>query len=228
MSVKRAHMVSKGYLLPWCDNQGHVEVLDIEQRRRVVTAVKNATVVHYAYNPSVLTHDLEGQFGKTESLGIPVLLKLRHEEMLTVSDKKRLVAFLDMHLDRGRYADQTKINTPALAIKSDGRVENIVLNLGDRLALSQSMENVLRLASHGIEEWPWKVRSVQNLATGDGAVLLWGAGSEGAVSSITFPLSPTQMLVIGQDPKLPALHNTLLEMNSRRWIIKSVEPREDA
>jgi hypothetical protein len=85
-------------------------------------------------------------------------------------------------------------------LKTGGQIEDAELTVGDRLLLSRSLQDVLRLTTLGLEQWPWQVRDAKHLATGDGAVLL-GRPTDGAdISTISFPLSPTQLLVIGPDP----------------------------
>jgi hypothetical protein len=219
VTVKRGHMVSKSYLLEWADSRNIVDVLDLEQGRGFATSFQNATVLSYVYEPEVLTHNLEGDYDRIENRGIPVIRHLRNGEQVTVEDKHRLVAFLDMHLDRGRYANQGDIRTPAVVLKTGGQVEKAELNLADRALLSQSLPDVTRLAALNLESWRWEVREATGLATGDGAVILWQSAESEPLSSVTFPLSPTQLLVIGRDiPGQPQL-NTHLAQNSRRWVI---------
>lgn len=219
MKVKRAHMVSKSYIRAWADARGRVDVLDIQQGRGFPSSVENATVVSYAYDPEVLTQDMENDYARIEDRSVPVILKLRHAHMLTPVEKSAMVSFLDMHLDRGRYADQVKIRTPALLLKTDGQIEYAELSLGDRLLLSQYLGDVTRLTALGLEQWPWQVREAQHLATGDGAVLLWRETNGAEISTVSFPLSPTQLLVIGQDLPNDVPLNTLLARNCRRWIV---------
>lgn len=219
MKVKRAHMVSKGYIRAWADDKGNIDVADLQHGRRFATSVENATVVSYAYDPEVLTADLEGDYARIESKGIPAIRKLREECELTEIEKSAIIAFLDMHLDRGRYADQTKISIPAVLIKTGGQVEDGELNLGDRLLLARSLPDVIRLAPLGLERWQWQIRSGQHLATGDGAVLLWRPTQGANICTISFPLSPTQLLVIGQDLPNDVPVNELVAKNSRRWVL---------
>ncbi|MGR0218632.1 DUF4238 domain-containing protein [Agromyces sp. ZXT2-6] len=220
MNVKRAHMVSKGYIRAWADARGRVDVLDVQHGRGFPSAIENATVVSYAYDTEVLTHDLESDYARIEASGIPAILKLRNgHTTLTPAEQSAMIAFLDMHLDRGRYADQTTIRTPAVLLRTGGWIEDAELNLGDRLLLSQSLRDVIRLTALGLEQWPWQVREAQHLATGDGAVLLWRPTDGADISTISFPLSPTKLLVIGQDLPDDVRLNTLLAMNSRRWIV---------
>ena len=100
------------------------------------------------------------------------------------------------------------------------RVEDAELNLGDRLLLSRSVQDVIRVAGLGLEQWPWHViGDQQHLATGDGAVLLWRPTDGADICTVSFPLSPTQLLVIGQDLPDSVPINNLLAKNSRRWIV---------
>ncbi len=222
MTVKRAHMVSKGYLRAWADNKERVDVLDLQEGIGTRTKIAHATIVSYAYKGNLLTRDLEHEYSVIEDAGIPALRKLRQDgESLTVTERDAVIAFLDMHLDRGRYADQARIDVPAVVVKSTGPNEDATLSLGDRLLLSQGFDDVLRLCSLGIEDWPWDVIDAANLATGDGAVLLWELTPGGGVSTITFPLSPSQLLVIGEGLPLdvPINFNMFLGRNCRRWIV---------
>lgn len=148
-NVKRAHMVSRSYLRAWADERNRVDVLDIQQGRGFTSAIGNATVVSHAYEPEVLPHSLEGEFDRIESRGVPAIVKLRARHAPTASDKDDVIAFLDMHLDRGRYADQSEVRTPAVLVKTDGSSEDASLSLGDRLLLSRHMEGVVRLAALG-------------------------------------------------------------------------------
>lgn len=219
MTVKRAHMVSKGYIRAWTDAGNRVDVLDLQDGRGFPSSFENATVVRFGYDTEVLTHDLEGDYGRIESSGIPAIVKLRNGHTLTAVEQSAVIAFLDMHLDRGRYADQTKIRIPAVVLKTGGLIEHANLTVGDRLLLSRYLPDVLRLTTLGLEQWPWQVREAQHLATGDGAVLLWRPTDGADISTISFPLSPTQLLVIGQDLPDDAPLNPLLAENSRRWIV---------
>lgn len=220
--VKRAHMVPKSYLRAWADDRNRVEVLDLEKGRGFKTSIQNATVVSYAYDPRVLTRDLEQEFSRIEGSGVRAIVKLRNGHQLSASEKRDMVAFLDMHLDRGRYADQTEILTPAVLVKTDGTNEQASLNLGDRLLLSRHMDGPIRLASLGVDQWTFEVVEAKHLATGDGAVLLFRETNGAPVSTATFPLSPTQVLVIGAPLEAIVPLNTRLAMNSRRWIVGSV------
>ena len=138
---------------------------------------------------------------------------------LTSADMAAMIAFVDMHLDRGRYADQAKVRTPAVLVKTGWQLEDAELSLGDRILLSQSHPDVLRLATLGLEQWPWRVVQTQGLPTGDGAVLLWGPAKGANICTVSFPLSPTRLLIIGEElpdgiPLLPRL-----TANCKRWII---------
>jgi hypothetical protein len=224
MTVKAAHMVSKGYIRAWADEKKRVEVLDLGGGRSYPISYNRATVVSYVYDPNVVAHDLEQGYAKVESNGIPVINKLREGHLgLTAVERKALIAFLDMHLDRGRFANQSKTLAPAVILKTDGSHENAELNLGDLLFLSQYLPEVLRLSKLGIEDWPWRVEDRNGLSTGDGAVLLWCEPDGQEVCTISFPLSPTKLLVIGQPLTVGAPHpNLLLSKNSKRWIVGEV------
>lgn len=218
-AVKNAHMVSKSYIRAWADKRNVVDVLDLQDGRGYPSSYLSATVVSYAYDPNVLTRNLERDYSLIENTGIPALVKMRKGEPLTPDEAHAMIAFLDMHLDRGRYADRTKVRAPALVLRTDGRIEHTELALGDALLLSQSISDVLRLTTLGLEEWPWQVREARGLATGDGAVLLWRPTARAEISTISFPLSPTRLLVIGEDLQDDVPHNRLLAENSKRWIV---------
>nr|WP_012311418.1 DUF4238 domain-containing protein [Arthrobacter sp. Chr15]ABR67053.1 unknown [Arthrobacter sp. Chr15] len=217
--VKNAHMVSAGYIRAWADKRNVVDVLDLQEGRGYPVSYKSATVVNYVYDPNLLARNLEGDYSDIENAGTPALVKMRNGEPLTEAEAHAVIAFLDMHLDRGRYADRTKVRAPAVALTKDGRILQTELALGDALLLSQSFQDVLRLSSLGLEHWPWHVREEKGLATGDGAVLLWRTTDGAEVSTISFPLSPTQLLVIGEDLPDNVPLNPLLAQNSKRWIV---------
>lgn len=217
--VKRGHMVSKGYLRAWGDERNRVDVLDVQNGRGFVSVIGNATVVSYVYDPHILTRDLEGAYAPIESAGISAMNRLRNGHQLNEAEKTAMVAFLDMHLDRGRYADQAGIRTPAMMLMTDGRVENGHLGLADRIMLSQYLSDVTRLTKLRLEQWQWRVVEARALATGDGAVLLWAPTADDDISTITFPLSPTQLLVIGQSLPAGIKPNLVMAQKSRRWVV---------
>lgn len=222
VKVKRAHMVSKGYLRAWADPRGRVEVIDLEHQRGFISSFENATVVSYAYEPLVLTHDLESEYAQIESRGIPAIAKLRSGHELSRFEKTSLVAFLDMHLDRGRYAGQADVATPAVMMMADGQMKDVDFNMADRMLISQSFPEVVRLTTRSLEDWPWQVvygTDGSLLATGDGAVLLWQESEESGLSTVSFPLSPTQLLVIGRSLPETLPLNPLMAEKSQRWLI---------
>lgn len=220
MTVKRPHMLTEGYLKAWADARGRVDVIDVQHRRGFPSSTINATVVSYVYETSVLAHNLEDEYSRIESAGIPVIVKLREgAASLTLSQRDAMIAFLDMHLDRGRYADQTELRVPAVLVKAEGQFEDAELALADVMLLSQSHPDVLRLASLGLDHWEWKVLDARGLATGDGAVLLWRQTDDADICTVSFPLSPTRLLVIGRDlpDELPL--NARVARNSKRWLV---------
>lgn len=220
MVVKNPHMVTKSYIRAWADAKNVLEVLDKQDGRGYRRSYLSATVVSYVYEPNVLTYDLEQAYADVEGDGMLAINKLCNDHSdLSEAERKAVVAFLDMHLDRGRYANQANILAPAIALKTDGEHENAGLNLGDLLLLSQYLPEVLRLSKLGIEEWPWEIWTTNGLVTGDGAVLLWGEPGSKEVTTISFPLSPTKLLVIGKDLQDVKWHNVKVTENSKRWII---------
>lgn len=220
MGVKRGHMVSEGYIEAWADKRNVVEVIDIQDRRGFPTSIHNATVVSYVYDPEVMVPDLERIYSKIEDAGIPVIVKLREGgQSLTDKERDAMIAFLDMHLDRGRYADQTKLRAPAVVLKTGGEVEAVELRLGDVLLLSQSHAEVLRLKSLGLDQWAWRVWPVDGLVTGDGAVLLWRSTKNAEICTVSFPLSPTRLLIIGEELPDGVPMNDRIASNSKRWLV---------
>jgi len=137
MKVKRPHMVPKGYIRAWADRRNRVEVIDVQHGRGVTSSIENATVVSYVYEPAVLTHDLEAEFALIESRGLSAIRKMRYAHITTFEERDALIAFLDMHLERGRYADQADVRTFARLLRTDAQTEDSELALGDRLLLSR-------------------------------------------------------------------------------------------
>lgn len=222
VAVRRAHMVSKGYLRAWADAGNRVAVIDRQYGRGFTASVESATVVSYVYDPEVLSVDLEAHFARTESTGISALNVLRTQELLTKETQYSVVEFLDMHLERGRYADQAAITNSAVVVRRSGETEVLSLKLGDRLLLSRNMEGFSRLGDLAIEHWPWQIYTTDMLVTGDGAVLLLREAKGGDICTVTFPVSPTQLLVIGQDIEADLAVNQLVMQNCRRWIVGTV------
>ncbi|MFJ8895204.1 hypothetical protein ACIRCZ_11490 [Leifsonia sp. NPDC102414] len=68
-------MVSKSYIRGWADARGRVDVLDIQHGRGFPSSIENATVVSYAYDPGVLTHDLENDYARIENRSIPAIVR---------------------------------------------------------------------------------------------------------------------------------------------------------
>lgn len=218
--VKDAHMITGAYLKAWANTNNDIDVVDLEDGHIRRASVKKATTVEYAYRPAVLGHDLEGEYGRVESQGVPAIVKLRQGDPLSPVERTRLVAFLDMHLDRGRYADQAKLTSLGIALGMDGTLSPIELNMADRIALSQFLPEVTRLRDAGAADWEWQVRETRTpLITGDGAVLLWRQNEPEGLAGVSFPLSPTQLLVIGPAPHTLPSVNGLVQSNSKRWLV---------
>jgi hypothetical protein len=220
--VKGAHMVSSGYISAWADNRNVIAVLDLEKGIGYHRSYKKATVVSYVYEPALLSYDLEGEYARIENAGIPVIHKMRQGLDLTVDERTRLIQFLEMHRYRGRYSDRAEVRVPAVAVMTDGSVKDVELRLGDMMLLTRNQKTGPRLTELGLDQLDWTVWEVDHLPTGDGAVMLWGSNSDtGAdnVSVVTFPLSPTQLLLIGDDLPKGVPFKTRLAMNCQRWIV---------
>jgi hypothetical protein len=213
-------MVSRGYLAAWADKKNTVDVIDIQGRRGFPSSIFTATAVSDVYNAKVLNHDLEETYAKIETDGIPVMVKLRDgAPSVTAAERDAMIAFLDMHLDRGRYAHRAAVRAPAQVLKHGGQVEDVELNLGDALLLSQNHPDVLRLKPLGLGNWEWRVWPTEELVTGDGAVLLWTLPGGSEICTVTFPLSPTRLLIIGRELPDGVRMNDRVTSNSNRWII---------
>lgn len=220
MGAIRGHMVSRGYIAAWADKKNSVDVIDIQDKRGFPSSIRTATAVSDVYDGEVLTHDLEAAYADIETDGTPVLVRLRDGvESLTDKDRDAMIAFLNMHLERGRFANRANVRAQALILKTDGRVERSELRLGDAITLSQAHSDVLKLNTLGLDQWEWRVWSVDGLVTGDGAVLLWRSSTGNAVCRVTFPLSPTRLLIIGEDLPDGVRMNDYVASNSKRWIV---------
>ncbi len=219
--VERAHMITEGYLKAWADDRNVIEVIDKTADRGYLSSIKNATIVSSVYDPAVIDRDLEGEFAKVENAGVRALDKLRGGDLeLDVRELNALIAFLDMYLHRGRYADRAGVRVPARLVRGDMSTDDAELALGDMLLLLAGTSDLVRVKDLGITEWPWHlVDQPSPLATGDGAVLLWSASNGSPVTAITFPISPTQLLVIGEGLPDEIPVNSLLAKNSKRWLV---------
>lgn len=219
-------MVSRAYLRGWADSADRVHVWDLEGERSLIQKINHATVVSYAYNTEFAIVDLEAEFGRLESDGIPPMRSLAEGGQIQTRGQHAIVAFLDMHLERGRFADQTKRVAPAIAGGLGVEPRLVEMGLGDRLALSRVVDTeATRLSPLGLTNWKWRVVPIEDgLATGDGAVLLWRGASSPSIETVTFPLSSTRLLVIGADLLAPRQRlNYEIAVNSRRWLVDHVE-----
>jgi hypothetical protein len=223
-AVRRPHALTKAYIRAWSDDHGTLEVIDIQRNQGLRTSINNATVVRGAYETLVLNYNLEAEYSRIESVGIRVIAKLRGQPAeLSSAEMQAMINFLDMHLDRGRYADQVGALIPAVLLKVGGVVETVEFNAADRLRLSQSLPDVLRLANLGLDKWEWRVQPwPHNIVTGDGAVLLFQESPSADVCTVAFPLSPSLLLVIGKQLQVPIAINDLIAARSRRWLISSL------
>ncbi|KQR22471.1 hypothetical protein ASF79_09565 [Agreia sp. Leaf335] len=217
--VRRAHMLTKAYIRAWADERNRVDVIDVDRNFGYPSSVNNATVRSFAYDPNIMTHDLEQEYSVIESNGLRAIVRLRGEDP-TLDDKTvaAMIAFLDMHLNRGRYADQMEVRTPALLLKTDGTIKGVELNAADRLLLSHSLEDVIRLKAFDLESWEWRIYPGEFI-TGDGAVLLFHETEGADLCTVAYPLSPTQLLLIGKPFDRPVALNPLIAGKSRRWLV---------
>lgn len=212
-------MVTGGYIRAWADENNVLDVLDVQDGRGYPSSYKNASIVSYVYDPAVLTLDLESEYGVIESEGISAFSKLRAGKALEEEETQAAIAFLDMHLHRGRYADRAGVRVPALLVMTDGTTQQKELLLGDMLHLAHQHPDTLRLTALGLEKWTWRIFTTDCLYTGDGAVMLWRPDADHDLATITFPLSPTQLLVIGADIPTDFNINRAIANNCRRWLV---------
>lgn len=220
MKVKRGHTVSKGYLKAWADERNRVDVIDVQEHHGFTTTIGRATVVKYHYDAKVLTHDLEKAYSAIETAAIPVIAKLRDGVgEMSVAERDAVISFLDMFLERGRYADKAELRVPSVLMMKDGSVVDAELALGDVITLSQWHSEVFRLTQLPLDQWEWRVLDAVGLGTGDGAVLMWRPTKDAEICTVTFPLSPTRLLVIGQHLPEGVPLNAQLVNNSRRWLV---------
>lgn len=226
MTVKRAHMVSRGYLQAWGNNRGLVYVWDGEAGVSGVRSLTNATVVGYAYKTEHTTLDLEAEYAGIEGRGLSAMRNIANGGSLNSAGRDAMIEFLDMHLERGRYADQAGVRMPiAMGNLFSGQVEMTEMGLGDRLVLSKDInKEALRIASLRVDRWPWRVFEVSGgLITGDGAVLIWEQRRGSGITSISFPVSPTRLLILGDSVPADSPINALIARNSRRWLVDHVD-----
>lgn len=214
-------MVTRGYLAEWANERGAIYVWDAESRVAGARSVRDATVVSYAYRTEHANLDLEAHYAAVEGNGIATFRTLTAGGTLSNAGQAAVIAFLDMHLERGRYADQASVRLP---IGTTGGFQMAEMGLGDRLVLSDSMNReVIRIANLGVESWIWRVATVNSgLVTGDGAVLMWERTSGSGIETVTFPLSPTKLLLVGQPlPDVPI--SNLIAGNCRRWLVDHLD-----
>lgn len=225
--VKGAHMLSKGYIAAWADDRGIVSVIDKTRQRGYPASVTKATIRNYAYVTNVVTRDLEEDYSKIESDGLSAIRGLRSGDTdLSSASVAAIIEFLEMHRERGQYADQMDAKAPGVAIGTDGSFHDIELSVGDIIFLGRHRTETLRLSSLGLESWEWRVESWEgSLATGDGAVLLFRETSTAPVTTVTFPISPHQLLVIGTplqyERMLPNHLNLFIAEQSRHWLVSA-------
>lgn len=226
MSVKRAHMITRGYLEAWTNDRGLLHVWDAENRINGVQSLNNATVVSYAYRTEVTSFNIEADYSRIESGSLPALRNLATGGGPNRDGRAAIIQFLDMHLERGRYADQAKVTVPVALGSINAPVKIMDMGLGDRLTFSRDIDtDVVRLSTLDLERWRWRVYEVESgLVTGDGAVLMFQQTTGAPVNAVTFPLSFDKLLVIGDGIDGLALHiNQLISSKCRRWLVDRVD-----
>jgi hypothetical protein len=218
-------MVTRSYLQSWANDRGLVHVWDSEAKVSGVRSLGSATVVSYAYRTEHTNLDLEAHFAGIEGRGAAAMKNIISGGTLNTDGREAIIDFLDMHLERGRYADQAAVKMPvAIANAFTGGVQMSEMGLGDRLTLSRDInKEALRISALRADRWPWRVAEVRSgLITGDGAVLIWERTKGSGVTTISFPLSPTRLLILGEElPSVPI--NAFILNNCRRWLIDHVE-----
>jgi hypothetical protein len=226
LMVKRAHMITRAYLEAWANSRGLLHVWDAENGINRPTSLTNATVVSFGYKTSISLVDVEAKYAQIESKAIPALRNLAQGGTITTDGQLAIVDFLDMHFERGSFADQSKVKTPVWRIGGPQRIEEVDMTVGDRLVLADELSrNLIRLYSLHIERWRWRVIDVrEELVTGDGAVLPFRKTYNGPIITVTFPLSATKLLVIGEGlPSVPRHFNYLIVNRCRRWLVDQID-----
>lgn len=99
-------MVTRSYLAAWADDRNTVDVIDGGTWNAYATSITNASLVVDVYEPAIMSQDLEAEYAKIEGRGMSAITRLREETELQPGDGEAIIAFLDMHLHRGRYADR--------------------------------------------------------------------------------------------------------------------------
>lgn len=225
--VKRAHMIPRGYLTAWTNDRGMLFVTDKENAMSREMSLSSATVVRYVYEAPATVIDLEHEFSRIESRGIPAIRRLAGDDDLNREGKLALVQFLDMFAKRSLGADQTKVRPPMVKLKMGSMDAELgQFTLGDRLVLSDAFGgDGPTLQERGFQSGRWCVTDVPDgLITGDGAVIEWQISSEAVSRVVTFPLSPTRLLVMGQGGDTRELNvNRAVLDRSRRWLIDRLE-----
>lgn len=219
-------MMTKSYIRAWADEKNRVEVIDLQKGVRQTTSIENASVVSYAYRTEVVNQDLEQVYSRIEGSGVDAINHLLEGGLRSEAEQDALLAFLDMFRIRGLNADRAEDRFSAVVFKDDLTSESVELRLGDMLHFANHYPDAYRPSQLALKNWPWHVVEVSggSLSTGDAALNLWKSSSADRVGTITFPLAPTKLLVIGEelsDSVMSNFHmlNYRLEKESRRWLI---------
>jgi len=218
-------MVSRGYLENWANGRGQVFVHDKDRPEHSgARSLADATVVRYAYRTDLTTLDLEGEYAGIEGKGIPGIRSLAAGGVVSEPGRAAVIDFLDMHRERSGFADQARVTVPLAAGDLHSRtVRKVEAGMGDRIVLSRAVDTTrVRVRDLPVHRWRWRIVPVESgLVTGDGAVLLWADRKD--VTAVSFPLSPTRLLVIGNGldgVRIPI--NRLIADRCKRWVVSRI------
>lgn len=217
-------MVTRSYLEGWANENRRLLVWDLENKSRRELGLNDATVVKYAYKTEHFDVDLERKYSAIESDGISAIRTLTESGTINNHGRSAIANFIEMHRERGLYADQTKVRMPVI-FGGPGGIRPETMGLGDRLALRDSVDTgIAKLKNLELRRWRWRVHETEwSIITGDGAVLLWRDYPDSPISTVTFPLSPNKLLMIGaefNENDFPI--NQCIADNCRRWIIEEL------
>jgi hypothetical protein len=98
-------MVTRGYLAAWANDRNNVFVADAETKNGGIRGLSGATVVSYAYRTEISSVDLESEYARIESDALPAIRNLAGGGSITSAGRDAIIRFLDMHIERGRWAD---------------------------------------------------------------------------------------------------------------------------
>ncbi|TDP94613.1 uncharacterized protein DUF4238 [Leucobacter luti] len=226
-AVKNAHMIPACYLRAWEDEKSEVYVADLVAERPLILRTSKATVVNYAYKPAVLKHDREAHYAAIEDRGIVAIREAAKGSVLNSDARLAVIEFFDMFQERGIHADHASLSVPVVMGSQDSEeLKDLDMNLGDMITLHRDLNpDLLNLKDQHLEDRPWKViTQPAPMMTGDAAVIPILGAEDDELIAVLFPLSPMELLVIGDVPENLKLNITqYIAMKSRRWLVGRVE-----